>query len=140
MIAPDWRNAWVSARFHCCRHYLQVLKLPALSPCTGTYLPERDAGIRVFDDRHTTVRVHLLKRVLLQIAEVHDLGLSRNVELIEDDGDFPWIRSLRVQSVIASRLGQKVSIFQTYTCVRVELDRLEVGSHLVRFETDYDCA
>jgi hypothetical protein len=32
---------------------------------------------------------------LVQNAEVHELGLVGDVQLVEDDGDFPWVGALR---------------------------------------------
>jgi hypothetical protein len=35
-----------------------------------------------------------LRPTLVQNAEVHELGLVGDVQLVEDDGDFPWVGSL----------------------------------------------
>jgi hypothetical protein len=35
-----------------------------------------------------------LRPTLVQNAEVHELGLVGDVQLVEDDGDFPWVGAL----------------------------------------------
>lgn len=65
-----------------------------------TYLPQLDASVRVLNCRHTAVRVDGLEWLLLKIAEVHDLGLVRNIELLKNDGDLPWVWALGSLSML----------------------------------------
>ena len=37
----------------------------------------------------------LAAHTLVQNAKVHELGLVGDVQLVEDDGDFPWVGALR---------------------------------------------
>lgn len=42
---------------------------------------------------YTTVYVDLFKWRLVEDGHVHKLCLIGNVELFEDDGDLPWVRT-----------------------------------------------
>jgi len=57
-------------------------------------LPQVQARVRVFDCRDTTIGVDGLEGLLLEVAEVHDGRVVREVELIEDDGYLPWVGPL----------------------------------------------
>lgn len=74
-----------------------------LDNCTA--LPEIEPGIRVLNRRHAAIGIHAHEGVLFQIRKVHQLRLVRDAELLENDGDFPWVGP---------------------TGVGVELDRLEI--------------
>ena len=68
-------------------------------------------------------------RTFLEIGKVFEFGLVRDVELVEDDGYFPWVGAL------CFWLEERVIVvrgvaFITYASMAVELDRF--GRH------DYD--
>ncbi len=54
--------------------------------------PERDPGVGIFDGWHAAIGVHVGVRLLLDHAEVDELGLVGEAELFEDDGDLDcWV-------------------------------------------------
>lgn len=57
-------------------------------------LPQRDARIGIFDSRDSSIRVEGFEIRFLEVGKVHYLRFVFELELFEDDGDFPWVRSL----------------------------------------------
>lgn len=90
----------------------------------GAGLPQLEAGVGVLDGRDTAVGVDGLEGLwsrgqwapsgerrrgggwtrltLLEVTEVHDLGLVGHVQLLEDDGDLPWVGALLRRSELES--------------------------------------
>lgn len=60
----------------------------------GAGLPESDSSVGIFNGWHSAVDVDIDEWLLLQDRHVHVLGLVGNFELLEDDGDLPWVRAL----------------------------------------------
>ena len=59
-----------------------------------TAFPHLHPGVGVFDGRYTTVRVDGLEGLLLEVGELHQFRLIREVELVEEDGHLPWVGAL----------------------------------------------
>lgn len=60
----------------------------------GAGLPQRKAGVGVLNGRDAAVGVHGLEGLLVEDGEVHDLRGVGDRELVEDDGDLPWVGAL----------------------------------------------
>jgi len=65
----------------------------------GSAFPHFHSGVGVFDSGYTTVGVDGLERLLLEVGELHELGLVREVELVEEDGDLPRVGALSMERV-----------------------------------------
>jgi hypothetical protein len=62
-------------------------------------------------------------RTLVEDAEVHEFGLVGDVQLVEDDGYFPWVGALGGLSS-DNEDGTGIQWLLTYASVAVELERL----------------
>lgn len=67
----------------------------------GTRFPNLDAGIWILDCRHSAVGVDGRERLsfdaTLRVGEVEEVRFIRDVELVQNDCGFPWIRPLHTE-------------------------------------------
>lgn len=54
---------------------------------------ESNPCVGVLDGWHSAIDVDVFKRRLLEITHVHELGLVWDLQLLENDGDLPWVGS-----------------------------------------------
>jgi len=62
----------------------------------GAGFPKGDTGVRIFNGGDSTIDTDLLVGIFLELGEVKEFRLVWDLQLLEDDCDFPWIRASRV--------------------------------------------
>jgi hypothetical protein len=88
----------------------------------GTALKQFDTGIGILDGGNASVRVDRLVRIRLHLGEFEQLVLVREVQLFEEDKDFPGVGTLQRRDKHKPKKGNGLI---TYRSMSVQNDGLQ---------------